>query len=525
MPFEALAARHNLVLPDFPAEWLPLTYLYDPDLPLFPILYFHALDPDLPAGQRPSYRDRVFGFVQNVNLTPKGATADIILNKDLSLPSNLKYLSVVKRLVRDRLGLGEPITPQIIKNGLKKQLSSANGIVEELWHQVVAPAFGNMLPFGRNWDAVFGLIRFIASWYSGQGGRKSELIQTHYFASAFGERIAAGNNVNVDFYLLPTFEELQEMQNPISIFPKFSELVAAADGFVSKYCNKIKVGPSIFSAFDKKKALGNRKGNLNTGDIIEIINREDGATRDALFENYNAFNRGPRRSIIALMMIHDLRTHGWDPTELTPHSCAEMYEKLKRSYQTPKVLQLYAQQCFGSHCALPIDNWVTTFIQWPLGFQEKLTRKGSHALLFDCSDVWGKLERIIWISVQARKVHSSVCAEILWCIRFGGPNKQMRGANPLSCKICLSSVRKVCPAYDLVKRQSVKFNSSSIAHGFSISSSERNSNTPNQSIIDVTGAEIFDEYSARDRASKFESYPQPQQFGTSFTVEDFLKYY
>src|SRR5207253_1944132 len=116
MPFESLSARGEIEIPDFPSEWLPLTSLYDPDLPLLPDL----------------------------------------------------------------------------QGSLTGPLAPANQVVEELWHQVIAPAFGNALPFGKCWDGVFGLVRFIASWNS-DGGRKGELIQTHYFAAAFGVRIATGN--------------------------------------------------------------------------------------------------------------------------------------------------------------------------------------------------------------------------------------------------------------------------------------------------------------------------------------------
>ena len=53
MPFETLSETYEFIIPDFPDQWLPLTYLYDPDLPLFPVQYFHILDPDLPSDQRP----------------------------------------------------------------------------------------------------------------------------------------------------------------------------------------------------------------------------------------------------------------------------------------------------------------------------------------------------------------------------------------------------------------------------------------------------------------------------------------
>lgn len=519
MPFESLSARSEIAIPDFPSEWLPLTYLYDPDLPLFPILYFHALDPSLTPNQRPTFKDRVFGFVQYLNLTPAGAVAGVILNKDLSLPENDKYKAVVEALVRERLGVNERITLPDLHNGLSGPLASANTLIDELWHQIVAPVFGNALPFGKSWDGVLGLVRFIASWNS-DGGRKGELIQTHYFCSAFGERIASGNTINVDFYLLPTFEEFQDETNPLNIFPNFRNLVKAAASFGSKYCEDVEIENHKFTSFKLAKAgVG---GKLNTESIIALINKEPEPTRTALFENYNAFNRGPLRSIISLAMLRDLRRKGWSPDKLEPSLCAKMYFRLKGAYQTPKVIQLYAQQCFGAKSAFPIDTWVKTFVKWPLGFH--LSNEASYSTLFASSSVLGKLERLIWVAAQGRKVHSSTCAEILWCIRYGGPEKQMRGANPLACKICLPQIRSGCPAFAMIAPMPVQFNKTNPSTGFAIGTSANNSASPNQRFVRVQGNGAYDEYSPRDRPSGFSAYPQNHSTNP-LTVSDFINTY
>lgn len=519
MPFESLSARTEIAVPDFPSEWLPLTYLYDPDLPLFPILYFHALDPALAADERPTFKDRVYGFIQYLNLTTTGAVVGVVLNKDLTRPENTKYNAVVERLVRERLGLNERITLPDLKNGLGGPLAPANGVVQELWHQIVAPAFGNALPFGKCWDGVLGLVRFIASWNS-DGGRKGELIQTHYFCGAFGERIATGNMINVDFYLLPTFEELQDETNPLNIFPRFGNLARAAATFGMKYCEDVEIDDHKFSAFKLLKAGVGPK--LNTESVIALINKETEPSRTALFENYNAFNRGPQRSIISLVMLRDLRRKGWSPETLTPSVCAKMYFRLKNTYQTPKVIQLYSQQCFGSKSALPIDIWVKTFFEWPLGF--RLSNESSYSTLFSSSDALGKLERLIWVAAQGRKVHSSACAEILWCIRYGGPEKEMRGANPLACKICQPQIRSVCPAFAAVAGMSVVFNQALPASGFAIDTSGKNNSAPNQRFVRVVGNGIYDEYSPRDRPGGFLAYPQSHKSGT-LTVTDFINTY
>ena len=519
MLFESLSARTEIAIPDFPPEWLPLTYLYDPDLPLFPILYFHALDPALGPGQRPTFKDRVYGFIQYLNLTPTGASVGVVLNKDLSRPENERYCAVVEQLVRERLGLNERITLPDLQNCLSGPLAPANGLIQELWHQIVAPAFGNSLPFGKCWDGVLGLIRFIASWNS-DGGRKGELIQTHYFCAAFGERIATGNMIHVDFYLLPTFEELQDETNPLNIFQKFGNLARAAENFGTKYCDDVEIDDHRFSAFKLANAGVGTK--LNTDSVIALINKESEPSRTALFENYNAFNRGPQRSIISLAMLRDLRRKGWSPGTLSPSVCAKMYFRLKSTYQTPKVIQLFSQQCFGTKSALPIDIWVKTFFEWPLGF--RLSNETSYSTLFSSSAVLGKLERLIWVAAQGRKVHASSCAEILWCIRYGGPEKQMRGANPLACKICQPSIRSTCPAFAAIAALPVHFNKKALATGFAISTSAKNNSAPNQRFLHVEGNGIYDEYSPRDRPSGFLNYPQNHQ-SDPLTVAGFIDTY
>jgi hypothetical protein len=97
----------------------------------------------------------------------------------------------------------------------------------------------------------------------------------------------------VDFCLLPTFEELPDSTNPLGLFPKFADLVRGAERFGSKYCDDVEFDGLRFSAFRMAKTgVGTR---LNTETLIAMIHAEHDPERTALFENYNAFNRGPPR--------------------------------------------------------------------------------------------------------------------------------------------------------------------------------------------------------------------------------------
>lgn len=527
MPFESLSEQTEILIKDFPAKWLPLIYLYDPDLPLYPLLYFHCLDPDLAAGARPGELDRVFGFVHHVNLEGSVLRVSVALNKDLSKEIHARYRPVVEQAIRSRLGLGDPIALNDLVGSLKGKLSNANSLLKELWYKIVDPSFGKSLPFGLIWDPVVGLVRCIASWFS-EGGRKGELIQTHYFLSSFGQRIATGGDIHVDFYLLPTFEEFNDISNPLSLFPRFANLVTAAKNFCAQHCTTRTFGNLKFSAFELSTA--NMGTSLDTKVVLGIIAAASGRLKDALFENFSAFNRGPQRSIIALMMFNDLRNGLWHPKNLNPANCALMYTELRRSYQTPKVIQLYSQHCFGIAAALPHDIWVKTFLSAPLGFRATAKSK-YYSELFDCSDVWGKIERLIWLAAQARKVHSSVCAEILWCIRYGTPGSKklpakMRGANPLGCKICEHHIRAVCPAHQSIKNKIVGFNSpAGAAVDFRIETSAANNTTASQSFVCCKGAEGEDDYSARDRPEKFLLFPISGHKGSDMSVDDFIAKY
>jgi hypothetical protein len=522
MAFESLSERYTFIVPNFPEEWLPLIHLYDPDLPLFPLLYLHFLDPSLPPGARPGERDRIFGFVHHINFSDGNLSVSVAINKDLRRSRNRHLREPLKAEVRSRLGVSDPIRLADLKGKLTGALNPANKLVEELWYRIIDQQFGRSLPFGRMWDGVFGLVRFIASWNSDKG-RKGELIQTHYFASAFGERIATGSGIHVDFYLLPTFEELVSTGNPLNLFPKFASLIHAADAFVARFCDLRRVADRSFSAF-RRKAAG-ISGQLNTAAIEEIFSRFPEPDRAALYGNYTAFYRGPARSVISLLMLHDLRHSHWDPRVLTPDVCAEMYRALKGSYQTPKVIQLYAQQCFACECALPIDTWVKTFLKWPFGLSSA-TGPSFHAEIFRCSSAWGKLERVIWMASQARKVHSVAGAEILWCIRFGGPDKELRGANPFSCKACETHVRAVCPAYAMISAKSVHFNvRTGPADGFLVKSVRGRNSPRGQTFESCKARGLFDKHTIRDRPEKFKAFPAAGHNGDPLTVEKFIEEY
>ena len=267
MAFESLAYRYSFKIPNFPERWLPLIHFYDPDLPLFPIYYFHVLPEDLSENHRPRDNERAFGYIERMNISENNAAeVTIISNKDLSNRANDRYLTPVTNEVKERFGVRDPVTADNIQNVFSAPLDRSNRVLSEIWERVVSNAYGNLLPFGRLWDETLGLTRFVASWYS-QSGRKGELIQTHYFASRFGVRIQSSGQVpQLDFFLLPTIKELTNSNNPLVSFPEYSKLVRIAREFQQNYCSTINIDSITLSKFNNPF-----RGNFNTSGIMSIL--------------------------------------------------------------------------------------------------------------------------------------------------------------------------------------------------------------------------------------------------------------
>jgi hypothetical protein len=524
MPFESLSYRHTITVPQFPQRWLPLIHLYDPDLPLFPIYYFHVLPENVAVGDRPTDTQRAFGYVEKINLDDQNnLNVTIVVNKDLSNTINQVYVGPVRNEVCERLGLCNPVRVTDITGALTG-LTLANQVLIEIWHRVVANSYDNMLPFGKLWDEVLGLTRFVASWNS-PGGRKGELIQTHYFMTRFGEQIQSSGGIpQVDFYLLPTIRELLDRNNPLNSFPKFSDLLAVSDAFQTNYCGVKNLGGAVISRF-----LNPRGGKFNTEGILSILNGVHMAhqLRPSAIECFNTFDKGPQRTVIYLMLLSDIRNGRLNPAALTAAQMGSIYDGLANTYQSPKAIAIYAQQSFGNPTTMPVDIWIDTFLQWPLAIFPKKNRYEID--LFSLSNNLGKVERLIWVTAQARKVHSRACDDALWCLKYSS-SREPRGANPFSCNICLPSIRNVCPAYNLIRDQYIVFNTARTAQDtFEIRTSANNNATPNQRFIRCSGKsieiDIIDDFSPDDDPGGFAPYPARGHNGQRITVQDFVSIY
>ena len=522
--FNSLSYRYRFDL-SIPDRWLPLIHLYDPDLPLFPIYYFHVLKNEYNSENRTADSDRGYGYVEKINsLENNTIQVNIITNHDLNSIANSSLKLKIENEVKERFGINNAVTQSDIKNTFNYNFYGPlpNRTINEIWERVVKNHYGDKLPFGKLWDEVLGFTRFVASWNT-PGGRKSELIQTHYFATKFGVRIQSASHLpQIDFYLFPVIEELTDPPNPLNSFPNYSKLVMLAESFVDNYCNINNVNGLQISKFNNPYG-----GRFNTEKILNIIKSTNiqGNLKTHAIECFNTFDKGPQRTVIFLLMLDDLRKKRISPASLLPAQFGSIYDKLGGTYQSPKVISIYAQQSFGNEYAMPIDTWVETILKWPLCVYPIGRNRNKYSLIYSNANKLGKLERLLWITAQARKVHSSACNDALWCLKYSKSRKP-RGANPLSCTICLNSLRAVCPAFKKIKNKRIAFNITGTTD-FLIKTSANNNITPNQTFLSCEGhsiyGDIFDDFSPADNPNGFNYFPQNSS--TILTVQDFIGIY
>ena len=524
MSFESLSYRYTFEIEGVPDRWTPLIHLYDPDLPLFPIYYFHAV-PEKEKTRRPESRNRVYGYVESVfHETGDILQVRVVTNKDLNDNRNTRFRDAAEEEVRQRIGARDAVTVDEIRNAFTSLSSKTEKVIEEIWDRVIKNPYGNRLPFGRLWDEVLGLARFVASWNS-PSGRKGELIQTHYFASRFGEKIQISSNLpQVDFYLLPTVQEIFDDSDPLGDFEKFGNLVTFVRKFTSRYCSPLDVDGLKLTRFNKPV-----NGKFDSSIIKSLFEalRLPRAEHRAAMECFNAFDKGPQRTLIYIMLLNDLRFGKLDPASISSKQMGSIYTGMKGTYHSPKAIAIYSQQCFANKEAMPVDTWIQTFMKWPLSVYP--AKRGEHIdYIFSAGKNLGELERLLWYTSQARKVHSSACDDALWCMKYNSESSP-RGPNPLSCNICYRSIRDVCPAYEKIKKNKVSFNSPEFGCDFTVFTSEGNNDSHGQSFVSCKGNSVYgnilDDFSVADQPDGFYSYPAAKHSGEPITVEDFVNIY
>jgi hypothetical protein len=356
--------------------------------------------------------------------------------------------------------------------------------------------------------------------------------------------VASSANVpTVEFRLLPTWEELTDPGNPLTLFPKFQDLVLAS----TELCQL-----TFFQAFEVSNwsytGMKQRKGRLDTKFYRQsLVAKVSDHYRTALGECFNAFNKGPDRTLMFLMFLNDVRQINavtpipsgsskprLNPAKLSASDAAEVALTLTHR-QSKKVVSIYAQQAHGNPHCLPIDTWIAAFLAFPLNVARYDAKQGSYAgdkanlaaiqEFVSSANHLGKVEPLLWTTAQARKIHSAICDDALWCIKESAKFKA-RGANPLSCKACLLAIRQACPAYAQIAASEVTFNAK--GGDFRLKTSASDNKTTGQTFETCTSASgIVDEDTVHDFSTAFRvSYPHPShKGGTPMRVRDFIAMY
>jgi hypothetical protein len=269
--------------------------------------------------------------------------------------------------------------------------------------------------------------------------------------------------------------------------------------------------------------------------------------RAALINCFNAFDKGPPRSVIFLMLLNDLRQihiqqsyplgsakPRLNPAAISSSDAADIATTMS-AWQSKKAVSIYPQQCHGNPHCFPMDTWIAALLSYPLNVAkynsksgnsrtDKKTRNAIRNFVSSAIKL-GKVERLLWVAAQARKIHSSICDNALWCIKAS--TLKARGTNPFTCKACFMPIREACPAYLSISQDTVSFNGSDPEATFRITTSAGNNIAHGQTFLKCATVQgIIDKDTPTDSPESFSAYPSSGHAnGAAITVKQFIDLY
>jgi len=425
---EPIKFENFIEIENVPIQWLPFIQLYDPYLTQFPIVYIHLIKDNT----------RVYGFPQffSVKQSGKFFTMNIsfLSNVDLSKNSSLK--DAIKSELEKRIGIKDKIDLNTLIRCCNNNKKYEN-FVKDLW-KYVSKTYGGFLPYVVM-NEVYSIVRFLTALAS-PSGRKSEMQMLYDFISFYGEEVEIQESWNhFKFYLIPTYDEV--LNRKLDDFPKFNSLVQSMEKFAKMfYTGTIKFGAKSMKILKEGLPSKDEEWRKLTSKLVSNgkITDNDKANLDFLVD---AFNRFPLRAICFIGTIYNTNSSN-DFRKWTKKDFIQVYTEEDTKGFSPKAVGCFLQQGFGNFDAIPIDIWVKTF------YQKVFDIKDDKEFLNTFSEI-GKLERLIWLVSQGRKINLGIFYDILWCIKFGTPDDELRGSNPLSCYEC--KLRATCIGYNSVK--------------------------------------------------------------------------
>lgn len=423
----------EITIENIPLPWIPKIELYYPDLPQFPIIYINTF-----FGE-----DRVIACPVSVSYEIKdaycNATFMVLTNANTE---DERIGCKIKEEISERIGFSNKIS----KNDVISCCKSNHSYIElfsDLW-TYVQTSYGEYIPYGKYYEEIYSIVRFVSAWQP-KTGRQSEMRMLYNFMSAFGENVQFSDKwSHLEFYAIPNLHDITV--NNFNEFSKFSILVSAMEKLYTEYFTKdVSIKNTTFKVMPK--AWKQNKDDFIKNVSDPLTNKGVLSTDEKFYAErlVDAFNRHAWRAayFISAYMNISKDYASWSKSYF--QTFYENGNKLKG--YSEKVIACFLQQGFLNQEVIPIDTWIDTFYQYPLGIN-------SRCEFFNSFDSLGKLERVIWLSSQANKTNMKNFFNILWCQRYGVTgNSKLRGVNPIACCGCL--LKSTCVGLQRLKNSKV----------------------------------------------------------------------
>lgn len=459
----------DIILDEVPIQWITRFELFVPDLPNFPMIYVHLFD-----GVK-----RIFGFPIHVGFTDiKNGKCKprvkFLSNVDLNAEQESKKLVVSE--LSERFGIANKVTKQDIMDACGGD-ERYREFFSEIWDGVVKPEYGNCIPYGRYFEEFYSIVRFSAAWNTAmRGGRQQELRQLYWFLREYGKKIEI-DIPDIGFYrffLLPTYTEIKSKK--LSDFPRMDKLLKTIKKIWDlDFGHELTIGGKGIRSMGEGGSWPMKKIEF----VSYLKNKHVDGGNLTLEESYelgllvDMFDRFPRRAVGFIWSVMSIDSMNYESLQKnfidTFYLKSVQDKKIVGIY--PKVIACFLQQGFGNEDAIPVDEWVLSFVNHPLGIfgvrdkpdETKIYQKNWELEeFFGKFDKRAKLERFIWYVSQLKKVNMEPVFDMVWCIRYGtsGEHPHLREQNPIACYQC--SLRDCCSGYSKIEDEMVWIHSGDI---------------------------------------------------------------
>lgn len=428
-----------VTISDIPVQWIPKIELYYPDLPQFPIMYLHSFC----NGQR------VLGVPVSVSYTITGTTCSAEFMVLTNVSQSTQIVTHISNEIKERIGLSQAIGKADVVSYCKNNKGYID-FFSDLW-QFIEASYGSIIPYGKFFEEIYSIVRFVSAW-TPKTGRQSEMRMLYNFMSAFGELAELPPEwSHLECYFIPTIADIRG--SIPSNFIKFQRLFNAIEKtFNAEYLGSCSISGHSFSTLpaawpaNKDDFINEVTRPLNQKGILDDDERVDIETL------VDAFNRHPWRAAFFISALITAKRD--DYSQWDKQFFIEFYKNgSKLKGYSEKVIACFLQQGFLKDEIIPIDTWIETFYQYPLGISDK-NKATERESFYNSFDHLGKLERVIWLASQANKTNMRNFFDVLWCQRFGTiGNGVLRGINPIACAEC--SLKHACVGLNNKKQSNI----------------------------------------------------------------------